>query len=400
MKNKKISVEAVSLFFILSASQFSYFLNYGAYLALLVGIFLFILSTTNNQGFMWKSKNILYGPFIAMAFLSFLLLIFGEKGEFDQRKIFESNIFQIISVILTYKLLDSQNERQITYIFLSIIIVEILILFGQFSYISIGIGFNRVVESELPIEVISGSHGNPNNSALQLGLMAMAVSSFFILRNENSKALGVLLIILPGILLTLSRTMLFLWILNVIFIYLADLIKRFSFINLIKFSVIKTLIILMILIFYQYATSINLDIYVRIIERLDSFNSLDGDSSIDFRIISHLRLIDNIFSLNYGSFSDLNYYDYFKIDDNWLLKVNPHSYIVEYSFLFGYLGFFVIAALFIKLTYLLLCRSYIPVPLKILSVFSIYFAQAVPSSLLTQYYFFIPFIFLYKIKKN
>lgn len=400
MKNKKNSVEAGSLFFILAASQFSYFINYGAYLALMAGIFLFILSIINNEGFMYKSKIILYSPYIVMAFLSFLLLIFGEKGEFDQRKIFESNIFQFISVILTYKIIDSKDEKQITYIFLFIIIFEILIILGQFSYISIGIGFNRAIDSELPIEAISGSHGNPNNSALQLGLMALAVSSFFILRNEKSKALGVLLIILPGILLTLSRTMLFFWILNLIFILLADLNKRFSFINLIKFSLINLLIILIILIFYQYATSINLDIFIRIIERLDSINSLDEDSSIDFRIISHLRLIENIFSLSYGSFSDLNYYDYFKFDDSWLLKVNPHSYIVEYSFLFGYLGFFVIVSLFITLTYLILFKSYLPLPLKILSAFGIYFAQAVPSSLLTQYYFFIPFIFLYKIKNN
>ena len=50
------------------------------------------------------------------------------------------------------------------------------------------------------------------------------------------------------------------------------------------------------------------------------------------------RLIESLGSLGFGSLSDQNYGEFFQPLDPLLATINPHSYMVEMSFLFGYPG--------------------------------------------------------------
>lgn len=70
------------------------------------------------------------------------------------------------------------------------IFFEVLILIGQFSYISYGIGFSKIPETDFYFELTAGSHGNPNDSATQLGLLGFAASAYLVLQNKKRKHMG------------------------------------------------------------------------------------------------------------------------------------------------------------------------------------------------------------------
>lgn len=391
------------LFFLIVISQFSYFVPFGAYISIGISLVLFLIYFYKRKGIVGSMDLPLLMPFVFMAFLSALLLLFGSLGEFERRTIFEFNLLQIAAVILTIRIIgDVSDGRPIFYVFLITILLELLILAGQFSFLSFGVGFSKIADADFAAGVITGSHGNPNNSATQLGLLGFSASAFLVMQGEKRKAYILLLLILPGILLTLSRTMLLFWFLNFACIFLSQTVKNKYALSTKGVMGSITLIGsgLAILFFLANFDGVDSDVLGRVIQRIDSFNSIDGDSSVNFRVISHARLFENIANLGVGSFSDLNYYEFFENGDPWLMSVNPHSYLVEYSFLFGYAGFFLISYIFFFFIFQLLFRSHLPLSFKILASLGLLFIQAVPSSLLTLFYFFIPFIFLYKIQKK
>ena len=64
------------------------------------------------------------------------------------------------------------------------------------------------------------------------------------------------------------------------------------------------------------------------------------------------------------------------------MKINPHVFFSEYSFLFGYLGFFVSIGLWLVLILKLIKNNTLNGLLKFPIVLSIILLQAVPSSVL------------------
>jgi hypothetical protein len=128
---------------------------------------------------------------------------------------------------------------------------------------------------------------------------------------------------------------------------------------------------------------------VRSVNRVLSLGDVESDSSIGFRLTSHLRLFENITQLGVGTFSDSNYFNFFRSDDFWLMNINPHSYLVEYSFLFGNNGFALILLVFIFILSKILLNFEIRIIFRIVAAIGLIFIQAVPSSMLTEIYFLI-----------
>ncbi len=398
---KKIS--ALVLFLLLGLTQISYFIPAGGFLISGIVVFLFTILVFQDRWVFNANDVKIISLFLMMPILGAVLYFFNEPGQFQLRNIFVFNVLQVVAIAI---LINSINKNYGTAVVFNVLIIliglELLVLIGQFTFVTYGFGFSKIAENDNDFGFISGTNGNPNNSAAQLGLMAFAATAFLTMLGKKFKAYILMTLILPGLFLTLSRTMIMFWALNIICIFLssAGTTPKINFAVVLK----RTLVLLFIGVFsfaiYLKVDGADVEVFNRSIQRLETFGQLANDNSIGFRAISHLRLFENFLDLGLGSLSDLNYYQFFKPTDDWLMKVNPHSYVVEYSFLFGYFGFIIVCTIFLLFSYFVFFRSSIPYPFKCAAIIGLVFIQAVPSSLLVDVYFFNLFIYLIKIKKQ
>lgn len=337
--------------------------------------------------------------------LSLILPFKGGQSYSAQRNIPLFSFMQFLSVILLFNLSkNSQSQYRIFLVLLLVFLFEVFIVLGQFTFISFGFGLQPPLDSAEYEGLITGSLGNPNNSATLIGLLTLSTTAYLIINKKFYTAYLILIISLTAIFLTLSRTMLTIWALNLIAVIISN--KNYNtkhdanqynkwlllFAPLIVISIITTAYL-----------SLNIDqsdVYLRSIERVISLSDAENDESINFRLTSHIRLVENITNLGFGSLSDLNYSNYFESYDPWLMKVNPHSYIAEFSFLFGLPGLVSISSIFIFLFHQIINKSKLNFSFKALSCFALFFSQSVPSSLVNSVYFFIPFVYIWLIKKQ
>lgn len=332
---------------------------------------------------------------LLMLVLSICLYFFGDPS-YSERNLIVPAILQIVLFIITLNLIRNREEfKKIALIFAAVSFFESIIVIGQFLYSNTGFGFEKMIEDQYSRYLVSGSMGNPNNSAALIGLLSSAVTVFLVLNGKKNIAYIYIFLVFPALFITLSRTMMLYLFFNLIAVFVHQSSSAFDYKISHKFKLasilaIATIVFVTYSLFERFSDS---DTILRSINRLGSIGNIANDESMHFRWIVVNRFFENIFNLGYGSFSDLNYFRYFKSDDGLLMKINPHSYIVEYSFLFGYLGLFVVGFIFSYSIFGLL-RSNIELPFKILFIFGILFIQAVPSSLLTSIYFFIPFIYV------
>jgi hypothetical protein len=396
------NIKALSLLLIIGAWQISYIFGISPAIILGCGVVLCLYIILFDRLIFECSEFVLIFLFALMTILGFMLLVFGVEGQLSPRPIYFYSTAQLVAIVLILLMTNKVNGYGKGVMVLSVILaIEMMVVLGQFTYITFGFGFSKIIENEYDVAFISGTLGNPNNSAALIGLLVCVLTFYYLNNNRKRSAVFVLMLSLFPIFLTLSRTMLLLWILNFLCIVFSGFSNNKFKTKRSGLILIISAIILIILIFnlidayhfYEY------EVIERSISRALSLRNFSEDSSITFRLISHVRLIENFSNLGFGSFSDLNFFKYFQTSDDYLMKVNPHSYLVEYSLLFGYTGFVVVFAIFLYFTYLLLLKSKLPFHFRLLAVFALLFTQAVPSSLLTSPYFFVPFVFMWKLKK-
>jgi hypothetical protein len=116
---------------------------------------------------------------------------------------------------------------------------------------------------------------------------------------------------------------------------------------------------------------------------------LGQDSSVEFRITVASRLVEALDSLGFGSLSDRNYSEFFRPGDPALAMVNPHSYLAEMSFLFGYLGLFLALAFLTVVVWRIFVVSGSRRLLAVLFGVAVLFFQMVPSSVFSVDIFFL-----------
>jgi len=388
---------AAGLLLVTGATQFSYFTGASLPLIVLSGIIIGLFAVIHANIKLKFIEVILVCTFAFMVLLSFALIILGEEGYLKSRPIYFFSVAQLFAAIIAIKLTKSTEGRKyLLNIFLALLVLEALIVFGQFSYITFGIGFEVEPNLLQPFQLVTGSFANPNNSAAFIGLLCFVLSLFLLKNGMTAKALLLLIFVLPAIFVTLSRTMLVFWFLNLVCLLWVVYTSRHAQLKFTKFyfSIFFLFAVLILYLVFNFLLRVESDVIERSLIRVNELSSLGDDTSIDFRFISHLRLIENFFNLGLGSFTDLSYFKFFQSSDPWLMKVNPHSYIVEYSFLFGFFGFLLIASIFFCLIWLIFKNRDVPLVYKISAIFGLLFIQAVPSSLLTSVYFFIPFVMM------
>ena len=377
------------------AHQLSYITGRDALLFLLIGTAagLFLLVKPN---LILKYNNwFIILLMCIMLMMGVLLFVLGQPGELNTRPIIFYNLAQLTLGIIVIKNLKF-DYQSIMKVLLILMMLEIFILLGQFNFITFGLGFSKIVEVDDDAGFISGSLGNPNDSSAFVGLMAFILSVYYTVNRRGINAILILLIALPAIFITLSRTMLVFWVINFLCIIwvIFKTSTQYSLIYRLKSLLFLALISLSFLYIIVSFLNFESEVIFRSFRRVVSLVDAENDSSIDFRLISHLRLIENLVNLGGGTFSDLNFFKFYQPSDPWLMKVNPHSYIVEYSFLFGLFGLVLILSIFGYLIIYILINRSIPLSLRIVACIGLLFIQAVPSSLLNSVYFINSFVIL------
>lgn len=386
------------IFLILGAPQAAYLIPSGGFIFLFSAFILFLMIVLPGLiKFTYSSADWIFISIIfAMICLGFALLIFGKEGQFTPRNLFSNGVFELIVVMLTLFALKSKTGAiKLALSFAILVCIESIIVLGQFTFLNFGIGFSKIAGDGNIVGMLTGSMANPNNSAAYIGILLLAVSAYFTVKNNTKTAILIMIMALPAIFLTLSRTIIVFWVLNLLAILASN--KNACKVGLMTLWVFL-LAAFLFSVFNQFDYQSN-DILSRSVDRIMSLTSVGEDGSIGFRYIAHLRLIENMTNLGFGTFKDLDYSEFFDAADPQLMNINPHSYIVEYSFLFGYFGFIIIFTLFFYIIKEIFLSKDLPLPFKLVAAIGVLFIQAVPSSFLALNFFVAPFLFIGRLKK-
>ncbi len=401
IRSVDMDAKSWALLFFLTAPQVLYFLPLGHLLSFAFGLLVFFYALIKGCiKFEYGVPQIIFLLiFISFLVLGVVLFFFGEQSE--ARSVAFYFLLQVFLIFLTFNFCSLYDQGRFCFVLSVVCFIEIVIIFGQYLNITYGFGFPMRGGEEGFLNLITGSLGNPNNSAAMLGLFVMTITVILTVQGRYFIAYSLLLVSLPPIFLTMSRTIAMLWVLNLVSIFLTGNFASLRQVRL-KRVLLNLLLVIFILVAVWYGylvvSEIDSDIFVRSLVRLEALSNVQEDNSIGFRFVSHMRLLENLGGLGIGSFSDLHYDDFFNSEDPGLMKVNPHSYLVEMSFLFGYPGLLFSLALFLLLVIGIASNKHISVFLRGLIVIALLFVQAVPSSLLASVWFFVPFIFLSNLR--
>lgn len=329
--------------------------------------------------------------FCIISSMHILLFLFGEKGYFPPRPL-HLHAFAILALLYGASTLGRSKDGN-SWILTSVticLLIEILIIISQFTYITYGFGLPPKADDFIFMGAITGSYGNPNNVSVMITLQIFALYKNGFLKKQSATSSLIIFSAFCAVFLTMSRVCFIIFSIFILMYYFrkanagnkSDRLK-----SAVQWIFAVFLLIIFAWNFNYEELNNNSPVFNRSIERLVSTSNLSSDESAAFRMISHARLLENIHNLGIGSFSDLSYHRFFQGDDDWLLKVNPHSFIVEMSFLYGYIGL-ILASVFILFIAFDLISNKSSIYLSIFFIISFIFFQMIPSSLLANPLFF------------
>ncbi|WP_447741408.1 O-antigen ligase family protein [Variovorax boronicumulans] len=387
-------------FFILLVKQpLRYFLGPGYLIVSLIGIILCSLVLLHEFEKIRFSKKewVVVLSFLLMAILDCLLLVIGKSGEFD-RNLWFSGICQLLmSSLFLYYAKSPSTWRFLKFSLSAVLAIELALAFLQISYYSIGVGLPPAVEDYEEFSFVSGSFANANDFSVFVAASCMALYSCWTLEGKNIRGYVFLGLSAMGVFVSLSRTV-FLFML--IFIALALLQsgkiairapKKKS--NIFLLGVIS-LICLAFIFIISSDFLVGTSVFERSIARIGQVGEITSDDSSAARSVVYIRFLENFFNLGWGTFADLNYSVFFEPGDFYLMAINPHSFLVEMSFLYGWLGLIAAVCLMGALILGILRNSELPISVRCLTALSLIFFQSVPSSILISTSFFVPYLIL------
>lgn len=401
IKRIEFNFSILSFFILLASTQLQYLLSINRSLIVTFGLLLFIMSIFNSE----YKRNIklhelyIYSTLLYGLGLTSILFAIELIAKTSTRYLPIFWITQLVLTVIIFKEFTANRFEHLTWVLIITFMLETLIVMGQISYRAGYIGFEKVVDIENDVHAITGSMTNPNDFSSQLLIIALSIIYIAIMKNERYKVLFACLAMLPMAYAGGSRTIImiaigcavifFLW-------YIAN--KKTGFLES-----LFACIFIAVAILFTYSLAIELEtdnLLSRTAERLDALQDISFDESIDFRLIALRRLYENFFNLNFGTFSDLQYGVFFTSRDHPLMKNNPHSLIVELSFLFGYAGFAFVLFFFGLMSWGILKNKNMNILNKFIFLVSLFAIQAVSASNMQAYYLFIPFLLIYSSSKT
>lgn len=378
---------------------------------LLVAFFLFLFSVQAN--FFWTgasrvfyalgfvaalmglaSRAIRKDWFLYVLIFSLLFLLtalvpfFGQNGEMASRSLYFYSFTLVFMVLVASAVNENEENRSsaLNLIHLSLW-VEILVVLLQFSYLTWGVGLVPKTEFAENTKFITGSFGNPNNVAVVIVLyVLLLINKGSLVRRASTSILLALAAV--AIFLTLSRTAFVVYATLLVYFFLKDRQGERLGKGLISGYFV---LVLLAGVLFGAANSLKTSdsmVIERSLTRLETLSAVGEDESVAFRFISMTRLAQAIDRLGLGTMSDLNYRSFFDSSDLWLAQVNPHSFIVEMSFLFGYPGLVIALLLFVVMfIHLVRINKSLVLGSYIGAVFVLF--QSVPSSVMAFPLFFL-----------
>ena len=400
MRIEPKNIRNAAFFFIFSYAQAQYFSHTLGRASIMIGLLCFTLIVLSIRTLPKPSAPEISLTLIAVATacLYALLELFGQKTSFSTRLLFPYAAIQIILFLIAFS--GSNTESQLKGLNRSLMVylaVEFIIIIGQFLYLATGHGFAPQPGDDSTFYGITGSKGNPNDTAMIYSILTLYLSIYAINYSNRTQALLLTTSAIIVCALTLSRTVTVITTLNLF------LITYYSIVRHPKTKPTKTYQTLwfastasLFLVFAFWAHSMQYiegsQVLQRSLQRIETMGSLADDSSVLFRLTVLQRLAESLPRLGIGTFSDLDYSLFFQPSDHSLMTTNPHSLIAEFSFLFGWPGLILISSYFLIISYLVAFKTTLSFISKTLIIFSFFLTQSVPSSLLDDHTFFLIFI--------
>lgn len=287
----------------------------------------------------------------------------------------------------------------------AIISVECALAFPQLSYYSAGFGLSPVVDEYESYSLVSGSYFNSNDFAVFAAAFAMFLYCICMLEDKEGYGIALLGAAMMAVFVSLSHTafvFMSLFAMAVLFRSFKKIIfsskKSKSFAGLIAIAL--TFLAVLYLLSSGFLTSTS--VFERSLSRLDqvSVEGLSTDESASDRMLVYRRLWESLPNLGIGSFQDQYYSAYFEPGDYSLMKINPHSFVAEFSFLYGWIGGAIAVCLIFILSLKIFRNLDLPLTIRIVIVVSLVFFQSISSSILANASFFIPFILIAYVRKD
>ena len=405
-----LSIKNRSLFFagfvlILFKQPLQYLVGDLQLLILAAGIgFCLLASFFNFNEFRFKKEDVLLQLLFAAIFILHGLLAFA--GVTASRSLWFSGLAQFLVLILfLHYRKDGEAWRFLKRIALAIVSVECGLAFLQLSYYSTGFGLSPVFDGYEAYSLVSGSYFNSNDFSVFAASFSMLLYCIFMLEDKEGYGIALLGIAMMAVFVSLSRT-------AFVFMSLFAMAVLFRSFKKTIFSSKKsknlTGLIAIALAFFavlyllgsEFLTSTS--VFERSLSRIDqvSVEGLSTDESASDRMLVYRRLWENLPNLGIGSFQDQYYSAYFEPGDDSLMKTNPHSFVAEFSFLYGWIGGAIAVCLIFILSLKIIKNRDLPLTIRIVIVVSLVFFQSISSSILANASFFIPFILIAYVRKD
>lgn len=382
----------ISFLFLLFFNQVWFFNKNVGYFVLFLGFLFYFIAVIKNEIKLNISKDELFLTFMSFSYFLLCLILFfvGEFGENSRFLV----IYSLIQFVLFSCVINAKNKN-LNFINKSLIVfflIEALIVLLQFLYISYGWGIKS--DSEYGIYSFSGSQSNPNNTAVILCIIFIyfSLNDFYQKRESSIYIIILSLLLVLCVWFTLSRTVLLFSSIYILYYFYINKKKIFFILPILIFG------------FVFFLTQLNKtdNIYLdRSITKASSITSFHEDSSANFRVQSYISLYENVGDLGLGTLSDRNYSHFFHKSnfDTKLIAVNPHGYIPEMSFLFGYFGLFYAVLFIFFFIYMIIKNQKINLFLKLFFLIMLILYLSVPSSILSMPIFFLIFYLISKLGK-
>jgi hypothetical protein len=379
------------------APQLRYLMPQVGLATLLVGVMLAYVSLPPHRAS--RSSVFFSAYFISFGLFGLFVQLLGDvpPGMPPARPLFFYALTALALVLTGLAIMSRHRGREfVLAVLCTLLVVEIGVVGLQFTYISYGVGL-APSDDAARVLWIEGGYGNPNNVALVLAMLLMVLVISGYVRMLSLFGAALVVATLMAVFVTLSRTALVFLVLFLAGAVLAPKLQHLSITTLAR-AVRRVLLAMVVLgaallVLLQRSDVItnleDLAVVERSLTRVATLSELDQDAGVEFRVLVTLRLIEALDSLGFGSLSDRNYGEFFQAGDDPLATVNPHSYVAEMSFLFGYPGLFMSLAFLVVVIWRILSMRGSRRVLFVLFVISALFFQMVPSSLFTLDIYFL-----------
>jgi hypothetical protein len=336
--------------------------------------------------------------FIAFGSFGFFVQLLGDvpAGMPPARPLFFYALTSLALVLTGLAIVrQTGGARFVLSVLCMLLVVEIVIVGLQFSHMSFGFGL-ELGEDAIRDHLIEGSYGNPNNVAVVLAMLLMVLLMSGFIRMSSLSGAALVVATLVATFVTLSRTALVFLIAFLVAAMVAPMLRRPSIAagtravrRLLPVLVAMGAVLLMLLRQGVITNLEDLAVVERSLGRVATLSAFGQDASVEWRVVVASRLIESLDSLGFGTLSDQNYGEFFQPLDPSLAAINPHSYLAEMSFLFGYPGLFMALAFLALAVWRIIALRGGRRLLAVLFGITVLFFQMVPSSLFPLDIFFL-----------